>query len=90
MRVGIDYAHLKAAGNPFRPRKGIPIPRDLCLGQYSEYLANSPDVVSSIALLSKNRRPALFCYEADTRECHRGVLIAELVRLNPNVSVVHL
>jgi uncharacterized protein (DUF488 family) len=60
------------------------------LGHYSEYLANSPDVVNSVATLSRDKRPALFCYEADADECHRGVLIAALMRLNPDLTVVYL
>lgn len=89
-RVGIDYIHLRTAGNPFRPRRGIVVPREQCLLHYSEYLARSPDVVSSVAMLSRNSRPALFCYEAAAGECHRGVLIAALVKLTPDVRVVYL
>lgn len=89
-RSGIDYLHLRAAGNPFRPRKGVPVPQDLCLRYYSEYLAGSPDVVSSIALLSETKRVALFCYEADAGQCHRGIIIAELSKARPDLRVVYL
>lgn len=89
-RTGIDYLHLKAAGNPFRPRKGIPVQRELCLQYYSEYLANNPDVIASIELISRNKRPAFFCYEADANDCHRGVLIKVLASMNPEASVIYL
>lgn len=89
-RSGIEYIHLRSAGNPFRPRKGVSVQRELCLGHYSEYLASSPDVVSSVAALSRSGRPALFCYEADAEECHRGVLIAAVKRLSPDLAVVYL
>ncbi|HVI77405.1 MAG TPA: DUF488 domain-containing protein [Candidatus Acidoferrum sp.] len=89
-RTGIEYLHLRSAGNPFRPRKGVSVQRELCLEYYSNYLANSPDVVNSVATLSRNNRSALFCYEANADECHRGVLIAALLKLNPDLTVVYL
>jgi uncharacterized protein (DUF488 family) len=89
-QFGIKYIHLKAAGNPFRPRTGLSVQRDLCLEHYSDHLAKIPDVVSSVASLSRIRRPALFCYEADAEECHRGVLITALIKLNPDLIVVYL
>ena len=89
-RTGINYVHLRAAGNPFRPRKGASVQRELCIESYSGYLANNPNVVDSLAALSRHGRSALFCYEADAAECHRGVLIAALIRLYSDARVVYL
>jgi uncharacterized protein (DUF488 family) len=60
-----------------------------------EYLARNPTclrgLLFAIEAASSNRRPAcLTCYERPYTECHRSVLIEELIRLEPTIRAIHL
>ena len=87
--AGIGYAHVKDAGNPFRHRGGTVVSREECLRAYQSYLASSPDVLPALRQLMK-ARAALFCYESHTINCHRIVLIRELVRAYPAIRVISI
>jgi uncharacterized protein (DUF488 family) len=75
---GIKYQHMREAGNPFRPKAGEQIDAAECVRRYQQHLRSRPDVVIAIRRLSRRRRVALLCYEADSAACHRGVLLAQL------------
>jgi uncharacterized protein (DUF488 family) len=75
---GIEYVHLREAGNPFRPKPGEEMDASECLARYSEYLKVNPDVVSSVRALTRTRRVALMCYESESSACHRGAILAAL------------
>ena len=63
--AGIEYVHLRSAGNPFRKDPdGVE--------KYREYLP--PQAVDDVAEVARGHRAALLCYEADVATCHRGVL----------------
>ncbi|HEX7153486.1 MAG TPA: DUF488 domain-containing protein [Thermoanaerobaculia bacterium] len=87
--AGIEYQHIRDAGNPFRPRGGTTIDREECLSNYQSYLTNNPKVLTTL-LHMLTKRSALFCYESHTANCHRGVLIAELARTYPALSCVEI
>ena len=92
-KAGIDYVHVKSAGNPKANRRSAP---DLaeCLRRYKEYLEENPtgiadliDVVRTAA--SRNRTVCLTCFERDVNDCHRSILVDAMrkqIRLRP----VHL
>jgi uncharacterized protein (DUF488 family) len=71
--VGIEYVHLRAAGNPYRRDKDS-ISRPQLLARYARHLRAADDVVTLVADTARGRRAALLCYEADPRECHRSLL----------------
>jgi uncharacterized protein (DUF488 family) len=87
---GIEYVHVREAGNPFRPRAGEVIDALDCMRRYRGYLRATPSVVEKMRLLIGRRKVALLCYEASSSDCHRGVLIAALQRSSPRVTVKHL
>jgi uncharacterized protein (DUF488 family) len=73
--AGIEYIHLRAAGNPYRKLKAD---IDECLQLYSKHLANHPEVVD---LLSDTLPPgpvAVLCYERSHEMCHRSILLNAL------------
>ncbi len=89
-RVGIGYKHLKEAGNPFRPRKGESLSFAACARSYRSYLRENSDVVNGAREVILSGSVALFCYEADSAECHRSVLVEELSEIVPGLEVDHL
>ena len=69
--AGIEYLHLREAGNPFRKD---PDP----IGQYRTHLPSS--TVALVADAVRGHRAALLCYEADVETCHRGVLAPRVAK----------
>lgn len=63
---GIEYVHVRSAGNPFR-KEGEP-----GIAKYREYLPAS--AVTEVAEAARGHRAALLCFCADVEHCHRGVL----------------
>jgi hypothetical protein len=92
-RVGIDYVHVKSAGNPKENRRTAP---DLteCLRRYKQYLGANPTgvvdlirVVRAAALQSQT--VCLTCFEKDVNDCHRSILVSAIKR-KIRVTAVHL
>jgi uncharacterized protein (DUF488 family) len=88
--AGIQYIHVRQAGNPFRPRLGEAIDPAECLKRYRGYLQSMPSVTEDLKVLIGSRRVALLCYEAKSADCHRGVLLSVLKRESPQLMVTHL
>lgn len=81
--AGIDYLHLKEAGNPFRSSEA---PREQVLADYASHLEQHPEVIEALEAAVRGRRAALMCLERDVRECHRGVLLEKLLERVPALS----
>jgi uncharacterized protein (DUF488 family) len=91
---GIQYAHIKAAGNPSQNRKTARSAAQ-CLGRYRTYLKTNTEclraLLTAIENAANSRRPAcLTCFERSYDECHRSVLIEELNSLDSRLSPIHL
>lgn len=87
---GIQYIHVREAGNPFRPRSGE-VPDALeCMKRYRSYLEETPSVVKTMSALVGSWRVALLCYEAKSTDCHRGVLLEALQATRRRLAVTHL
>jgi uncharacterized protein (DUF488 family) len=71
--AGIDYVHMKSAGNPYRREKDS-IPRDKLLAKYERHIAKADDVVAEVSAAARGKRAALLCYEHEPAECHRSLL----------------
>ena len=71
--AGIDYVHLRAAGNPYR-RATQP------LAKYARHLRTHRTSIASVADAARGRRAALLCYEHDPAECHRSLLAPHVAR----------
>lgn len=90
----IDYVHVASAGNPAAFRKTATSAEE-CLGLYRQYLHSNPQCLDELISYIRygdesNRFACLTCYERKPSECHRSVLIEELLRAEPQIEVVHL
>jgi uncharacterized protein (DUF488 family) len=89
-KAGIDYVHVKSAGNPKENRRTSSNLAE-CLRRYRDYLKENPtgiadliDVVRTAA--SRNRTVCLTCFERDVNDCHRSILVDAMrkqIRLRP-------
>lgn len=70
--VGIEYLHVRAAGNPFR-KEGEP-----GIAKYREYLPAA--AVAEVADAARGHRTALLCFCGDVDHCHRRVLAPRVAR----------
>jgi uncharacterized protein (DUF488 family) len=91
---GLDYVHVKVAGNPAAIRKTARSAEE-CMLRYSEYLALHPEVVeelySHVRAADERGYPAcLTCYERVPDDCHRSVLILSLLESYPTIETTHL
>jgi uncharacterized protein (DUF488 family) len=92
-KAGIEYVHVKSAGNPKANRRTAP---DLaeCLRRYRVYLAGNPagviDLIQVIRMAaSRNRSVCLTCFEKDVNDCHRSILV-EAMKKRIRIRPVHL
>lgn len=65
--AGIDYVHMKEAGNPYRNESDL-------LAKYKKHIAKADAVVEAVVEQARGKRAALLCYEAEPTECHRSLL----------------
>lgn len=77
--AGIDYVHMREAGNPFRRDKDV-IERGELLAKYRGHLNSARSVVTHVAEAVRGRRAALLCYEHDVATCHRSILAPRVAR----------
>lgn len=77
--AGIDYVHMRSAGNPYRREKDT-ISRDKLLAKYGRHIEKADGVVAEVAATARGRRAALLCYEAAPEECHRSLLAPRVAR----------
>ena len=82
--VGIEYVHLRAAGNPFRDQKDD-IKR--CLELYAAHVDRHPEIIRDVLTSINECMSALVCFEATACECHRSILADRLCRLRPRLKV---
>lgn len=78
--AGIEYIHMREAGNPYRKLKDS-IPRDELLAKYQAYLRGAGGAVKNVAEQARGRRVALLCYEAEPARCHRSLLAPRVAKL---------
>jgi uncharacterized protein (DUF488 family) len=77
--VGVEYVHLRIAGNPFRKEKDR-ISRDELLAKYRRHLNGAREVVETVTDAVRGHRAALLCYEHDPKTCHRSILAPRVAR----------
>lgn len=73
--AGIDYVHVRAAGNPLRHRHDD---RGDLLAAYTAHLDGVPEAVAELAAAIDGHRAALLCVERDPASCHRSILAGRL------------
>ena len=72
--IGIDYVHIRAAGNPYRKEDDL-------LVKYEMHLASVPEAVEEVADAARGHRAALLCFESDPATCHRSILAPPVAKL---------
>jgi len=92
--AGIKYLHLRGAGNPSRNRKTARSAAE-CMRRYRKHLRDNRDCLNQVieAVQSAERLggvACLTCYERKPEDCHRSVLMEELIKLMPDLKPVHL
>ena len=78
--AGIDYVHMRQAGNPYRKLKDA-IPRNELLAKYRTHLRGARETVAEVADQARGHRVALLCYEAAPEQCHRSLLAPRVAKL---------
>ena len=84
---GIDYVHVRTAGNPHRSLR-----HDIkrCLAAYRSYLRENPRAVEDVMDALRGTRAALLCVEHEANACHRSVLASRLARRRNVEVAAHL
>lgn len=85
--AGIEYRHLRSAGNPHRREK---VDLERCLGLYQNYLSRHPEVLDLVAAELHDGPVALLCYERLHESCHRSVLLRNLSEHGHRLQVVRV
>jgi uncharacterized protein (DUF488 family) len=91
---GIEYIHLKSAGNPGYLRKSSSNIQE-CLAKYRDYVDENPvgivDLMNELSKYSKEKKNVcITCFERDPEECHRSIITEKLLDHYPRAKVVHL
>jgi uncharacterized protein (DUF488 family) len=85
--AGIEYVHLKAAGNPhLEYRHDV----QRCLRMYGGYIDEHPEVIDQLAKLALDTETALLCVEADPHVCHRSILVDRMQEKGVRLAIRHL
>jgi uncharacterized protein (DUF488 family) len=82
---GIEYVHVREAGNPFRAQKGD---IETCLRLYAGHLEEH--TVKRVLDLALSAPSALLCVEQCAHECHRSVLANRMRAALASVRIVNL
>jgi uncharacterized protein (DUF488 family) len=90
---GIEYVHLPQLGNPRDNRDGYRNAEAGALKRFRTIL-RSPDASSALQRLRQiaaDNTVALLCFERDPRECHRNLIVEEMLpTLDERSAVLHL
>jgi uncharacterized protein (DUF488 family) len=88
---GIEYIHLKSAGNPSRNRK-MGLPPASVIDLYKAHLDEDPSCLETIRQLIVQYEGAvcLLCFEESPGECHRKVILDRLSEKDHRVVACHL
>jgi uncharacterized protein (DUF488 family) len=92
--AGISYQHWKALGNPSANRKTASSAAE-CMRRYRFYLKRNRAslllFLEEILNAASNGNPfCLTCYEKEHRNCHRSVIVDELMKIEPSIIPIHL
>lgn len=78
--AGIEYLHMREAGNPYRKLKDE-LSRDALLAKYRAHLRGAKTTIENVAAQARGHRAALLCYEAEPAQCHRSLLAPRVAKL---------
>ena len=92
--AGIQYQHVRSAGNPSENRKTAESVKD-CLQKYRKHLRRHfgclDELLDLIKVAEASGRPAcLTCFEKMPEECHRSILVEALRKVEPRLHSTDL
>ena len=92
-KAGIEYVHVKSAGNPKENRRTAINMAD-CLRRYKDYLRDNPagvvDLLQVVRTAAARNLPVcLTCFERDVHDRHRSILV-DAMRKEIRIRPVHL
>lgn len=93
-RAGIEYIHLKSAGNPSANRKTASSQKE-CLSRYKKHLKSNPSCLDDLDTLiaeaaQRKKKVCLTCFERQPSDCHRSIILSELAGKLAKILPVHL
>ncbi|MBP2452013.1 MULTISPECIES: DUF488 family protein [Mycobacteriaceae] len=90
--VGIGYIHHRALGNPKDNRAGFRAGEPESRARYREVLesAAASDALAHVCELLEDGAVALLCFEHNHAECHRDIVVRQLLKACPDAAVVHV
>ena len=90
--VGISYVHHRALGNPKDNRAGFGAGKPESRARYRGVLetAAATDALAHVSELLDGGVVALLCFEQDHAECHRDIVVRQLIMARPDAAVVHV
>ncbi len=89
----INYLHLKELGSPSELRKKLREDKDYSyfFDEFSSYLSSKKESLQEVLEVIQNSIGCLLCYEKSHEECHRKLVVEELLQMNSDeISVKHL
>ncbi|MCX8556204.1 MULTISPECIES: DUF488 domain-containing protein [Mycobacteriaceae] len=90
--VGIGYVHHRALGNPKNNRAGFRAGEPESRARYRDILdtAEATNALAHVSELLDGGVVALLCFEHDHAECHRDIVVRQLMKVRPDAAVVHV
>lgn len=90
--VGIGYVHHRALGNPKDNRAGFRAGEPRSRARYREILDSvaATDALAHVCEMLDGGVVALLCFEHDHSECHRDIVVRQLMKQRPGAAVVHV
>jgi uncharacterized protein (DUF488 family) len=86
--AGIDYQHLRIAGNPHRRLKADTA---RCLALYSQHIAAHPEVVDVVSAALETPSVAVLCFERRHDACHRSPLLEAVKQAHhPSKTIIRV
>lgn len=85
--AGIEYKHLRSAGNPHRKEKAD---LERCLKLYRSYLRKNREVLDAVMEELDEAPVAFLCYERHHNNCHRSVLVDMLHETGHEFQVIKI
>jgi len=89
----IDYLHLKELGSPSELRKKLREDKDYSyfFNKFSSYLSSNKKCLQEALEVIQSSIACLLCYEKNHKECHRKLVVEELIQMNNDeLHVKHL
>lgn len=89
----INYLHLRDLGSPSELRKKLRKDKDYSyfFDKFSSHLSSKKETLTRVLEVIQDSIACLLCYEKNHEECHRKLVVQELIQMNNDeLQVKHL